>query len=130
MTVRIQSLGQLRKEMIAVARGSSHAPKHAGQTIVESAAALTRLLTPENRALLAEIRDHKPKSIAALARTLDRAASNVTRTLQKLEAVGLVSLEDAAGTKAPRVRVRRILVEIDPYSTRDTVLVEEAAVPA
>ena len=130
MTVRIQSLRQLRKEMIAVAQGKTHAPKHAGQTIVESAAALTRLLTPENRALLAEIRDHEPPSIAALARKLHRAASNVTRTLQKLEAVGLVRLEEASGTKAPRVRAQRILVEIDPYSTHDTVLVEEVPVLA
>ena len=46
---------ELRDEMIAVARGEKPAPAYAGTQTFESVDALMRLLTPENRQLLALI---------------------------------------------------------------------------
>ena len=81
---RIMSHNELRNEMIAVAKGEKKAPADAHEQSFESVEALMRLLTPENRELLAIIRDRKPQSIAELAQLSGRAAPNLTRTLSKL----------------------------------------------
>jgi len=116
---KIQSLRSLRKEMKAVARGERAAPADAAKTSFNSVEALARLLTPENRRLLAVIRDRKPRSVAELAQMTGRAAPNVTRTLAKLEAAGFVAMETIGRRKAPRAMIKRIVIKIDPYSERD-----------
>jgi predicted transcriptional regulator len=65
---KIQSLRSLRDEMKAVARGSRPAPADAAKPSFDSVAAVIRLLTPENRRLLALIRDRKPQSVAEFVR--------------------------------------------------------------
>ena len=50
---KIQGHASLRKEMKAVARGERLAPKDAGGTTFDSVEALLRLLTRQNRELLA-----------------------------------------------------------------------------
>ena len=54
---KIQGHSSLREEMKAVARGERLAPKDAGGTTFDSVGAQLRLLTPQNRELLAIIRD-------------------------------------------------------------------------
>jgi len=122
-TIKIQSLQSLRDEMMAVARGLRQAPRDAGRPSFNSVEALVRLLTPDNRRLLALIRDRKPKSIAVLAKLSGRAQPNLTRTLAKLSAAGLVSMDAVGRRKAPRALLRRIVLEIDPYSERDRLRV-------
>ncbi len=116
---KIQSLRSLRDEMKAVARGERAAPADAAIPSFNSVAAVVRLLTPENRALLAIIRDLKPKSVAELAEMSGRAQPNLTRTLAKMEAAGFVRMTAAGRSKAPSVTVKKIVVEIDPCSDRD-----------
>lgn len=72
------------------------------------------MLTPENRRLLALIRDRKPGSVAELADLTGRAQPNLTRTLAKLEAAGFISMKTVGRRKTPSVSVKRIVVEIDP----------------
>ncbi|MDE1980747.1 MAG: MarR family transcriptional regulator [Betaproteobacteria bacterium] len=117
--VKIQSHASLRKEMIAVARGEKSAPKDAGGISFESVEALLRLLTPQNRKLLAVIRDKKPQSIAELAELTGRASPNLTRTLGKLEAVGFVRLESVDRRKIPTAAVHSLQIKIDPFSQND-----------
>jgi predicted transcriptional regulator len=77
-----------------------------------------RLLTPENRQLLALIRDRKPQSI--LAEMSGRAAPNLTRTLAKMEAVGFVQMQGGSERrKVPTAVVQRLRVEIDPFAQND-----------
>jgi predicted transcriptional regulator len=116
---RIHSHAELKRQMKAVARGDEPAPADAGQTSFHSLDTIMRLLTPENRALLAILRDRKPQSIAELAELSGRAASNLTRTLAKLEAVGLVAMKVVDRRKVPTPLVARLHVEIDPYSQND-----------
>ena len=116
---KIQSLRSLRDEMKAVARGEQAAPADAAVPSFNSVEAVVRLLTPENRALLAIIRDLKPKSVAELAEMSGRAQPNLTRTLAKMEAAGFVRMTAAGRSKAPSVTVKKIVVEIDPCSDRD-----------
>lgn len=120
---KIQSLRSLRDEMKAVARGARPAPSDAARASFNSVEALVRLLTPENRQLLAIIRDRKPRSVAALAEISGRAQPNLTRTLAKLEAAGLIAMEEHGRRKAPTVAVSRIVVEIDPCSDHDQLRV-------
>jgi predicted transcriptional regulator len=116
---RIISHTELRDEMMAVARGEKPAPDYAGKQTFESVEALTRLLTRENRELLAIIRDRKPQSIAELAEMTGRAQPNLTRTLAKLEAVGFIRMRTVERRKVPTTAVHKLRVEIDPFSQND-----------
>lgn len=120
---RIQDLRSLREEMKAVARGERPAPTDAAKPTFDSALAIVRLLTPDNRQLLATIRDRRPQSVAALAAMTGRAQPNLTRTLAKLEAAGLITMQTHGRRKAPSASIRKIVVEIDPYSDHDRLRV-------
>ena len=109
----------LKEEMKAVARGKIKAPSDAATRSFNSVEALVRLLTPGNRYLLSVIRDRKPQSIAELAKLTNRAASNLTRTLAKLEDAGFVEMKIENRRKVPTVGIGKILIEIDPYSEND-----------
>lgn len=116
---KIQNMNDLEAEMRAVARGEKPAPADAARTSFESVEALIRLLTPENRKLMAIIRDRKPQSINELAEITGRAAPNLTRTLAKLEAVGFLQMRTVERRKVPTPAVRTLRVEIDPFSQND-----------
>lgn len=118
---RVQSFSSLRDEMRAIARGERSAPPHAAAPSAHSADLIARLLTSENRSLMAAIRTHQPESVAALAVLTARAPSNLTRTLDKLAAVGLVHFETHGKRKAPRTVAGKIVIEIDPFSDMDSV---------
>lgn len=60
-TRKIQNLRSLREEMKAVARGERPAPPDAARMSFNSVEALARLLTPDNRRLLALTRDRRPQ---------------------------------------------------------------------
>jgi predicted transcriptional regulator len=72
MTSGIQNLRSLREEMKAVACGARRAWPDAAKPSLNSVEAPVRLLTLENRQLLAVIRDRKPRSVAALAEMTGR----------------------------------------------------------
>jgi len=120
---KIQSLASLEKEMKAVARGERAAPADAAKPSFNSVDALIRLLTPENRRLLALIRDRKPGSVAELVQLTGRAQPNLTRTLAKLEAAGFITMKAVGRRKAPSAAIKKIVVEIDPFSERDRLRV-------
>lgn len=118
-TYKIQGLRSLRDEMKAVARGERPAPADAARSSFNSVEAVVRLLTPENRALLAMIRDRQPQSVAELVQLSGRSQPNLTRTLAKLEAAGFITMKSLGRRKAPSITVKKIVVEIDPCSERD-----------
>jgi len=120
---KIQNLKALREEMKAVARGERPAPVDAAKPSFNSVEAVVRLLTPENRQLLAIIRDRRPQSVAALAEMAGRSQPNLTRTLAKLEAAGLITMQAHGRRKTPSAAIRKIVVEIDPFSDHDRLRV-------
>ena len=120
-TFKIMSHRELREQMRTVARGQKAPPADAAQPTFESADVLLRLLTPENRELLKVIRDERPQSVADLARLTRRASPNPLRTLAKLEAIGLIEMQTAGKRKIPVTRVRKLRVEIDPFSRNDRI---------
>nr|WP_198984417.1 hypothetical protein [Herbaspirillum sp. ASV7] len=120
--MKTQSLKSLKEEMMAVAKGEMNAPTDAGQTSFESAEAMLRLLTPDNRKLLALIEQRKPESIAALADMVARAEPNVSRTLNKLATYGFIQLREGKGkAKIPEVKVHHITVSIDVFKEQDKI---------
>lgn len=124
MKMKIQSMQSLKAEMLAVARGERKAPADAAQISFESVEGVFRLLTPENRFLLATIAQKKPVSVADLARLVKRAEPNVSRTLGKLEAFGFVRLRQGAGkSKIPEVAIHRLTVDMDICAQQDRVAV-------
>ncbi|WP_310449103.1 MarR family transcriptional regulator [Sulfuritalea sp.] len=124
MGLKIQSMKQLKAEMLAVAKGTRQPPVDAGQMSFDSVEAVMRLLTPDNRQLLAVIENSKPASVADLARLVGRAESNVSRTLSRLVAGGFVRLKPGAGkAKVPEVAIHRLTVDIDVCRFEDRVAV-------
>jgi predicted transcriptional regulator len=109
--------------MLAVARGERPAPADAAGPSFESVDVLVRLLSPENRKLLALIRDRKPGSVSELAELTGRAQPNLTRTLAKLEAAGFIRMKSVGRRKAPNTAIKKIVVEIDPFSENDRLRV-------
>lgn len=119
--MKVQPMKDLIAEMRAVARGERKASADAAGPSVESAEALLRLLTPDNRSLLRTIRDAKPQSIAELARLTNRAEPNLLRTLTKLEAFGLLEMRMVNRRRIPTAKVSMLHVEIDPYVMDDRI---------
>lgn len=117
---KVQGWEEFKRELLAAAQGEP-APAHAGGLVVESAEALMRLLTRENRELLRVIRDKKPESIAELARLTRRAEPNLARTLGKLEAAGLVAFRHQGRRLAPIALARRFSVHVDPFDVHDRI---------
>ena len=124
--MKIQSMKALEVEMTAVLQGEIPAPPDAHLPSVESAEALIRLLTPDNRSLLRIIRDAKPQSVAELARLTDRAEPNLLRTLGKLEAFGLLEMRSVDRRRVPIVKVGMLRLDIDPYAMADKIEVSLA----
>jgi len=120
---KIQSLDSLEREMRGVARGERPARADAARPSFNSVEAVVRLLTSENRHLLAVIRDRKPGSVAELAQITGRAQPNLTRTLAKLESAGFIKMKTIGRRKALSAAVKKIIVEIDPFSNRDRMRV-------
>jgi DNA-binding NarL/FixJ family response regulator/predicted transcriptional regulator len=117
----------LEAEMRKVARGEIAAPDDAAAPSAESAEALIRLLTPENRGLLRTIRDAKPQSIAELARLTSRAEPNLLRTLGKLEAFGLLEMRTVDRRRVPTPLVGMLHLDIDPYAMADKIVASPVA---
>lgn len=124
MGIKMQSMKELKAEMLAVAQGKRQAPMDAGQISFDSVEAVMRLLTPDNRQLLAAIENSKPASVADLARLVGRAESNVSRTLSRLVTGGFVRLKPGTGkAKVPEVAIHRLTVDIDVCRFEDRVAV-------
>src|SRR6266849_5050417 len=106
-SAKIKSLRSLRAHMKAIARGERAAPVDAARPSFNSFAALVRLLTPDNRQLLALIRDRKPRSVAELVQMTGRAQPNLTRTLVKLEAAGFITMKAVGRRQGAECRYQK-----------------------
>jgi hypothetical protein len=75
---------------------------------------LPRVLGPQ---LAASEPDFAAITFSALGcQPTGRAQPNLTRTLAKLEAVGFIRMKVVGRRKAPSAAIKKIVVEIDPFS--------------
>src|ERR1700716_2678567 len=76
--------------------------------------AMVKLLSPENLKLLHLIATKRPDSVRELAMLVKRQESNLSRTLKKLQEVGIVAFERGPRrTRAPRLVARRVTLDLD-----------------
>lgn len=117
--MKIQPMTELFAEMRAVARGEIPAPADAASPSFESAEVLLSILTSDVRSLLRTIRDARPRSVAELARLTKRPEPDLSRTLKKLTAVGLLEMRNVNRRRVPTLVVETLRIEIDPCATAD-----------
>ena len=121
MSVVMKSYAEFKDTVLRASRGEK-TDVTPNTHYVESAEALVRLLTRENRDLLRVIRDQKPQSVAELARMTSRAEPNLLRTLEKLAMLGFVEMRQESRRRVPIATARRFTIEIDPYSHADQLI--------
>lgn len=118
ITIKIQSLAEDLEEFGRVVRAiqRGHPPKKMIDGIsFSSLEAMRKVLTPKRLELLQAIRQERPASIYALAKTTGRDLRNVQDDVAMLARLGLVSLSRGKHARAgvsPRVEYDRIRLDI------------------
>lgn len=76
---------------------------------------LASQLSDENRALLRLMQERQPRTVLELAEWSGRAASNLSRTLRRLERHGLVKMHRSQDTRAvrPEALATEFLIVLD-----------------
>ena len=104
------------------------ARKAAPDINITTLAGVTRLMSRDNQELLRLISEAEVSSVAELAVKAKRAESNLSRTLKKLEGIGVLELVPGEGrAKVPRIAVKSFKVDIDVISGAVTVVSAEKA---
>jgi len=81
---------------------------------ITSLAGVTRLISRDNQQLLQIIAKGDVTSLADLAGKTNRAESNLSRTLKKLETIGVLELVPGLGrAKIPKLSVESFRVDVD-----------------
>ncbi|NVO06259.1 MAG: hypothetical protein HXX19_10185 [Rhodoferax sp.] len=85
-----------------------------GEVAMNFVGSLSKLVS-DNHDLLIAINDSQPNSIKELAELIHRAESNVSRSLGKLESVGVVVMAEIAGSRAkrPMLAMRKVMFNFD-----------------
>lgn len=92
LNVGIASYEEIKRWTLDVAAGRIKPDPNGPKLWFTSLKAAANLFTEENRQLLKIIAEQHPQSIAELENLTHRKASNLSRTLKKLEQYGLVRL--------------------------------------
>ena len=109
--VGILSFEDFQKRTLAIARGEYKPKKNEPKIWFESLRSMAQVLSPENLALLRLIANKKPQSLAELAKHSQRKKSNLSRTMKKLHAFGIVELTMNKGRLVPKVKALNFKVE-------------------
>jgi predicted transcriptional regulator len=86
-----------------------------------------KIFTPKRVELLEAILKEEPSSVTELAEKTGRARENVTRDLNYLEGLNLVSYRKEKGKKVPRVNTEMILIPLKTTRLLDYLKGEEKA---
>lgn len=113
LKVGIASHEEFRRRTMEIARGQRRVQAGEPKVWFASVDSFAKVLSDNNRRLLALIAETKPASMAELAERTGRARSNLSRTLKTMERYGLVRLEKGAGReRAPRVAYSEIVLDL------------------
>jgi predicted transcriptional regulator len=93
IVVGIMPLKKMREYTMAIACGKHNPGPDEPNVWFESEKAMAQVLSGENKALLRMILERKPQSITELAQLSGREKGNLSRTLKKMESLGLVIKE-------------------------------------
>jgi predicted transcriptional regulator len=103
LKIGIMPQQQIRERTLAIAKGMYVPQEDEPKIWFSSIRSLAEVLSDENQALLAVIRDQKPESLRQLAELTGRHSSNLSRTLKTLSFYGFVTLQKRAKVLFPSV---------------------------
>lgn len=111
--VGIMPLKQFQAYTRAIVTGKYTRKRGEPKIWFNSVETFAKVLSDQNRELLALISKEKPESISELARISGRAQSNLTRTLKKMEDYGFVTMKTGKrGSKQPFVPYSDIVLDM------------------
>ena len=103
LTIGIAPRDYIRTLTIEIAGGKKLAPGEPRHW-VSSMEALGKILSEKNMLLIDMIRSSRPDSVSHLAKLSGRAKTNLSKTLNAMNRLGLVEFElQKGGKKAPRI---------------------------
>jgi predicted transcriptional regulator len=111
--VGIATSASVKERLLAAARGEKPFGPEEPKLWFASLAALFRVLTPENRQMMAVISREHPRSVSSLAERLGRDQGNVSRALSQLEQYGFVRLTRDGREKRPEAAISKIDIHLD-----------------
>ena len=121
LKIGIASLDEMRARTMAIARGELKPRRDDPKLWFTSAESIAKVLSESNRALLREIMQTHPQSLAELAERSGRKMPNLSRTLRTMASYGLVSLKPGPGRQIrPEVPYQRIEVMMSLDRARST----------
>src|SRR5215472_2684424 len=113
LQIGIGSHDSIKERLLTAARGEKPFGPEEPKLWFSSLDALLRVLTPENRQMIAVISQEHPRSVSTLAERLGRDQGNVSRALSSLEQYGLVRLTREGREKRPEAVVTQIDLHLD-----------------
>jgi predicted transcriptional regulator len=128
LKVGIGSHEAIKERILAAARGEKPIDPGFPKIWFISVDALFRVLTPENREMMAIISRECPRSVSALAERLGRDQGNVSRALSMLEEHGFVRLTREGREKRPEAAVTQIDLRLDLM--REQIEISPCRLPA
>jgi len=88
---------------------------------------MVKLLAPGNLAVLAAIRQHRPRSVREFAVLTGREEASLSRTLKRFAQIGIVAFEDGPRrTRVLALIARRVHLDIDLTGQNSAVAVAVA----
>lgn len=114
LRIGIRTHEEAKAHLLAIARGEIKRARNEPKVWLSSLTSLAQLLDMDNMALLGVIRDAKPASLTELAEMTGRSVPSLSRTLSRMEDYGLIEMEEAGRSKAPRLTFDRLEIVIDP----------------
>lgn len=112
-TLVIGALSWSQHQARILAHATNEAPieKNSPKAYFPTLKAAGEFLGEKNIQLLQIIAKQKPKSVSELARISGRAQPNVTRTLRKMEQLGLIEMTPEGRALKPEAKANRLRVE-------------------
>lgn len=111
LNIGIAPYEEMKRWTLAVASGKIKVESDAPKLWFTSLKAAANVFTEENRHLLKVIAEEHPQSIAELEKLTQRKASNLSRTLRKLEQYGVVRLVEGETPKGRKPLRPEVMVD-------------------
>ena len=111
LKIGIASVPQQRSRSLAIAAGTRKRADDEPNVWFPSIAAMARVLSDENMALLKAVREQQPDSMDSLARVVGKHAPNVSRSLHTMAEYGLVKFIKNGRTVIPQTTFDHLSVD-------------------
>lgn len=111
LKVGIASVQEQRARSLAIAAGTRQRGDDEPHVWFPSVAAMAKVLSDDNMALLKAVREQRPDSMDTLAKAVGKHAPNVSRSLHTMAAYGLVEFIKNGRTVTPQATFEHLSVE-------------------